>query len=75
MSSKLEMLKREALADDIRPEWVKDRNAGGTIPQCTDRCPSHDGKRCEHLGSRAPEGHCCTIMVARMVEEAGEVLG
>lgn len=28
---------------------------------CWDRCPNHDGKRCDRLGHRAPEGVPCPV--------------
>lgn len=36
---------------EVRPEWE------GRVPRCTERCPSHDGKRCMVLGRR-PESIC-----------------
>jgi hypothetical protein len=35
----------------ILPEWNRE------IPHCQERCPSHDGKRCELLGHR-PDTIC-----------------
>ena len=38
--------------DDVQPEW--DENM---VPQCSESCKSHDGKRCELLGYR-PDSVC-----------------
>jgi hypothetical protein len=42
----------------IYPEW----DCG--MPRCNDRCPQHDGKRCELLGCRPSS--ICEIAVKEM---------
>lgn len=46
--------------DPAVPEW------SGYVPFCQDRCPHHDGKRCELLGHRAHEGLPCEPVVTAM---------
>jgi len=38
-------------------------------PYCSERCPGHDGKRCESLGVRAPEGGACPPAASLLVSE------
>jgi hypothetical protein len=33
----------------MQPQWTND------VPFCSENCEKHDGKRCEILGSRAPD--------------------
>ena len=52
-------LHERLLRDDIRPDWM----ALGSLPHCSERCPSHDGKRCEQLGHR-PDEICEPAVIA-----------
>lgn len=49
---------------DIRPQ--PDKHG---VPWCNDRCPSHDGKRCDLLGCR-PDAVCVPAVRQMAVEEA-----
>ena len=48
----LDDIKRRLRDEDVRPDW-----AASGLPECSDRCPSHDGKRCERLGFK-PDRIC-----------------
>jgi hypothetical protein len=56
----LQELQRDLMSQDVRPDW----NPSG--PVCTERCPSHDGKRCEQQGF--PPSHHCDVAVKEMAE-------
>lgn len=47
--SRLTDLQRDLPDRMIQPEWFHG------IPKCRESCPSHDGKRCEKIGFRAPD--------------------
>ena len=47
---------------DLRPDPAEDG-----IPYCSEECPSHDGKRCRLIGSRAP--NVCEPMSSILVSE------
>jgi hypothetical protein len=64
-ATRLGEIKRELAEKGIRPDWDPE-------PLCVDTCPSHDGKRCERLGFRAPEGDCCLLAVRRILRVLGE---
>ena len=46
--------------DKIRPVWSAE-----DLPECSDECPSHDGKRCHLLGFE-PERICEPAIVILM---------
>ena len=42
------------------------------VQDCTERCPQHDGKRCDILGYKAPELNVCPVWAYLMVNTQSE---
>lgn len=59
-------LKEVVETSDISPEWHD------LVPRCTDRCPHHDGKRCELLGHRPSD--LCEPAIALICDKANQVV-
>ena len=60
-------LKEAVETEDLRPEWDNTH-----VPNCTEGCPSHDGKRCELLGHRPSD--VCLPAIAIICVKANHAL-